>query len=511
MKKLLITLALMLVMILAVSPAGWADEYYTVNNEWEYTLVHRVSISNDSAQDAADITVEVPLLQRDLTNYSLSGEEQLNPAPHEIITDESGKRVAVYHFDTLKGGEVVYLEQRYALTVRDISFGFDVSAVSPDYLQADIAAAYFESGIGVESDNPQVVAFAESLAEYETNPYLIAKSVFSAVNLYLDYQDVAGEQHGAAAALQRGHGVCEDYASLMVAALRARGVPARMISGYLYVPKAADGSIVSLDDTSHVWVEFYLSGIGWVIADPTFSYSFNIGGKEQKFIDWNYFTKTSGVRRYIAFNEYAEEVGQVKYTATGGKLQLQFHADLEFGASFTAFTDVADHWAREHVEFLAQLGYADGIGNGLYGVNDPLTRAQMAVFLQRVLELPDAEAAFADVPAEHWAAGAIGALAAEGSLAGYPDGSFAPGKSITRAETAALLARALQLVPQDTAERASYTDVPAGHWAETYIEALSSLGLLEGRGDGSFDPNATLTRGEAAKILALYLQNSTEA
>ncbi|MBR7113759.1 MAG: S-layer homology domain-containing protein, partial [Firmicutes bacterium] len=44
-----------------------------------------------------------------------------------------------------------------------------------------------------------------------------------------------------------------------------------------------------------------------------------------------------------------------------------------------------------------------------------------------------------------------------------------------------------------------------------YIEALSSLGLLEGRGDGSFDPNATLTRGEAAKILALYLQNSTEA
>ena len=61
------------------------------------------------------------------------------------------------------------------------------------------------------------------------------------------------------------------------------------------------------------------------------------------------------------------------------------------------------------------------------------------------------------------------------------------------------------------ASAAAFRDVPAGHWAETYIEVLSSLGLLEGRGDGSFDPNATLTRGEAAKILALYLQNSTEA
>ena len=67
--------------------------------------------------------------------------------------------------------------------------------------------------------------------------------------------------------LSSGHGVCQDYAHVMIAVARSWGVPARYVSGYLYVSGSPDGQAWS--NATHAWVECLLPELGWVGFDPT--------------------------------------------------------------------------------------------------------------------------------------------------------------------------------------------------------------------------------------------------
>ena len=67
--------------------------------------------------------------------------------------------------------------------------------------------------------------------------------------------------------LRSGHGVCQDYAHVMIAVARSWGVPARYVSGYLYVSASPDGRAWS--NATHAWVECLLPELGWVGFDPT--------------------------------------------------------------------------------------------------------------------------------------------------------------------------------------------------------------------------------------------------
>ena len=68
--------------------------------------------------------------------------------------------------------------------------------------------------------------------------------------------------------LSRGSGTCRDFTELMIEALRVLGLPARFVSGYLYVP-ARDRGEIHGGGSTHAWVEVYLPGAGWIDIDPT--------------------------------------------------------------------------------------------------------------------------------------------------------------------------------------------------------------------------------------------------
>jgi transglutaminase-like putative cysteine protease len=68
--------------------------------------------------------------------------------------------------------------------------------------------------------------------------------------------------------LARGSGTCRDFTELMIEALRVHGLPARFVSGYLYVPDRDRGEVHGGGST-HAWVEVYLPGAGWIDIDPT--------------------------------------------------------------------------------------------------------------------------------------------------------------------------------------------------------------------------------------------------
>ncbi|MBD2018001.1 S-layer homology domain-containing protein [Microcoleus sp. FACHB-53] len=107
---------------------------------------------------------------------------------------------------------------------------------------------------------------------------------------------------------------------------------------------------------------------------------------------------------------------------------------------------------------------------------------------------------FTDVPQDLWARPYIEALASQGVVSGFPDGTFKPGGAITRAEFAALLQKAFEQQPTSTAP--NYKDVPTNHWALPAIEQSVKTGFLRGYPNNIFRPNQPISKVQSIVALA---------
>ena len=95
----------------------------------------------------------------------------------------------------------------------------------------------------------------------------------------------------------------------------------------------------------------------------------------------------------------------------------------------------------------------------------------------------------------HWAAGFIRGLVAKGYISGFPDGSFKPQAPITRAQYAAIISKAFSLPAKQAA--IPFVDVAQGFWALPFIQKANQMGFISGFPDGSFRPDQNLTRVQA--------------
>lgn len=169
------------------------------------------------------------------------------------------------------------------------------------------------------------------------------------------------------------------------------------------------------------------------------------------------------------------------------------------------FPDAEGHWASAAIASAVSRGWMDGTTANTFSPDASLTRAQAAAILTRAL-LPDAGSAgspsgFADVPASHWAGGAIAAARQAGIVDGVSADRFEPEAVLTRAQMAAMLARALQLGNGPAAGMAAFVDVPANNWAFLYIQALTGRGILQGYETGLFRPDSPIGRAEMAVLM----------
>ncbi|GAB4226524.1 MAG: hypothetical protein Kow00121_54780 [Elainellaceae cyanobacterium] len=116
---------------------------------------------------------------------------------------------------------------------------------------------------------------------------------------------------------------------------------------------------------------------------------------------------------------------------------------------------------------------------------------------------------FSDI-GSHWAKACILALAQRNIVSGYPDGTFRPDAGITRAEMAALMYVAFPNAPA-TRQPVSFPDVPTGYWAYTAIQWAYERGFFSGYPDGNFQPNQPITRLQAILVLVStqVVDNST--
>ncbi len=156
------------------------------------------------------------------------------------------------------------------------------------------------------------------------------------------------------------------------------------------------------------------------------------------------------------------------------------------------------------IELAAKFGIIKGNADGSFHANATITRAEFATMLVRALGLTSVgDSSFKDTKG-HWAADAIVTLQASGIINGYVDGTFKPNQTITRAEIVAMLSKVMNttLVKND-----KFKDV-SGNWAEAEIATLSDMGIVKGAADGSFKPNANATRSESLVMILRMLNAS---
>ena len=124
----------------------------------------------------------------------------------------------------------------------------------------------------------------------------------------------------------------------------------------------------------------------------------------------------------------------------------------------TTFTDVKNHVNKAAIEELASRGIINGMGKGTFMPNKTMTRAEFAAIVTRALGLAAKDTkVFSDVPSSKWYAGYIGTANSSGIVNGVGSGKFNPDGTITRQEAAAMVARAAKLCGLDTAMDAAAT------------------------------------------------------
>jgi len=184
------------------------------------------------------------------------------------------------------------------------------------------------------------------------------------------------------------------------------------------------------------------------------------------------------------------------------------------------FADVPPgYWAENFIYAIFAAGITAGCGNNNYCPENPVTRAQMAVFLERGKNgssylPPSAAGIFADVPltpTPYWAAAWIEQLyndnITSGCWANPP--LYCPDNPVTRAQMAVFLLRVRHgstYVPP-TATGTMFNDVTAGTFAASWIEQLAVEGITAGCGGGNYCPDSSVTRAQMAVFLTrVFLQ-----
>jgi spore germination protein YaaH len=173
------------------------------------------------------------------------------------------------------------------------------------------------------------------------------------------------------------------------------------------------------------------------------------------------------------------------------------------------FTDMQNQWSEQEVTEIVIKGWMAGVSTTQFAPNLPLTRAQAATIMARVLastnlvsKLPinTGAASFSDVPAQYWAYADITSMANSGIITGKSNQYFAPDAAMTREEISVMLSRVLKLQTSTTA-KSPFSDVTANRWSYPAIAALTANHILLGYKDGSFHPDEQISRAQMAAIL----------
>ena len=178
-------------------------------------------------------------------------------------------------------------------------------------------------------------------------------------------------------------------------------------------------------------------------------------------------------------------------------------------AEFRAVEKAPDTGVDRWLNTTDHMAYLNGYGTGLFGPDDHMTRAQAAQMFYNLLldQEVSAAARFTDVAPDAWYARAVETLASLGMVEGVGGGKFAPERTITRAEFTVMAMRFARL-PEGGEN--PFSDVSSSDWFHDQVVGAAQYGWITGYTDGTFRPEATITRAEVAAITNRLLDRAAD-
>jgi Leucine-rich repeat (LRR) protein len=173
---------------------------------------------------------------------------------------------------------------------------------------------------------------------------------------------------------------------------------------------------------------------------------------------------------------------------------------------YVVFPDVTEtHRFYEEIQYLTGNGIITGFPDGSFRPNETVTRAQAAIMIGRALDL-DGElrpTIFEDVGSSSKASGYIASATEKGIITGFTDGTFRPGDPVTRGQMAIFLSRAFELKEESPDV---FPDVSEQSSSYVHVRRILAEGITTGYPDGTFRPYAVLIRGDFSAFMARALE-----
>ena len=246
-------------------------------------------------------------------------------------------------------------------------------------------------------------------------------------------------------------------------------------------------------------------------TDKALTYLSNVQDTKGGFASWGTTNVESVAQVVVALCELGMDLNDSRFVKNGHGLVENLLSFRQSNGGFYHVMDGSDGnnqmSAEQGFYALVAIDRAENGKNSLYRMGDvtkntskPNTNINKSKADDSV-NVPGVTApgtTFSDVK-NHANQTAIEQLASRGIINGMGKGTFAPNKTMTRAEFAAIVTRTLGLAAKDTK---AFTDVPSSKWYAGYIGTANSSGIVNGVGSGKFNPDGTITRQEAAAMVA---------
>lgn len=341
MAKKALTLILCLI-ILVIIPVSAAENEYRVFDSAVYQIETEYRIKNIGNKTAEDITLNIVLVNQHLTRaskYSSLLKTSVQPVPNEICIDEKGNQVGNFKIIALEPSGEINIKVINTFKVAKAAVDIDPNNIGEYITVIRAVSPYLMPSPKIESQDPLIISKAKELKDKEKNPYIIARKIFAFIEQHMTYAEKENQPRnlGALSALKTGVGVCEDYADLMVALLRASGIPSRTVSGWMGYVGDNPVQIAKNGETikpGHIWLEYYVPNYGWIPCDPTYTYVVN----NKKTVEYS---RLTGIKE-LRYSEYTElPDSPIMYSFRGGNVDIEF--DILATRIANDFSDALDN------------------------------------------------------------------------------------------------------------------------------------------------------------------------
>lgn len=216
----------------------------------KYRFVYKYTLNVSGKIRHLEFTLPIPQNQK---NAQYLSNLKLNPKPEKLYK-QNGNLIANFSFDNVTSGPIdIVLQGNANLKTYYID---SAKQFKQNNDKEEDLTPYLQSEKYIESDDEYIKNIADSIKGASEEEIL--QNMYEYIQKHMQYKTVP-QNLGAKKALGLGYGKCSEYAAIMVALCRAKGIPARI----------AFGNFAREKNTKHSWVEVYFNEYGWVTYDPT--------------------------------------------------------------------------------------------------------------------------------------------------------------------------------------------------------------------------------------------------